>query len=125
MADPEDPTPDAPGAEPAAELDTDESGEPERDDDPEERDAAFAERLGLPPGDFPGRFDAAVQHASQPGRDAGAAAWTPLGPRNVGGRIRALVQDPNDPRTFYAGSDMGGLWTTLDEGLSWRPGRQT
>src|SRR5882724_1235911 len=104
MADPEDPQPDAPG------------GEPERDDDPEERDAAFAERLGLPPNDFPGRFDAAVQHAGQPGRDAGAAAWTPLGPRNVGGRIRALVQDPNDPRTFYAGSDMGGLWTTFDEG---------
>src|ERR671922_1578784 len=32
------------------------------------------------------------------------AAWTPLGPGNVGGRTRALVVDPGTPTTMYAGA---------------------
>jgi subtilase family serine protease/photosystem II stability/assembly factor-like uncharacterized protein len=46
-------------------------------------------------------------------------AWTPLGPGNIGGRTRALVVDPADPRVLYAGGVAGGVWKTTNGGSSW------
>jgi PKD repeat protein len=42
--------------------------------------------------------------------------WRALGPRNYGGRTRALLVDLNDPtrKTVWAGSVGGGLWKTTD-----------
>jgi PKD repeat protein len=42
--------------------------------------------------------------------------WTALGPKNFGGRTRALMVDLNDPtrKTIWAGSVGGGLWKTTD-----------
>lgn len=62
---------------------------------------------------------AAVAHA-QRARAAGVAVpWVCVGPRNVGGRIVSLVQDPDNALTLYAGSAHGGLWRTTDGGDSW------
>lgn len=47
--------------------------------------------------------------------------WTWLGPSNIGGRTRALVIDPHDPLTLYAGSAGGGLWKSGDGGGNWGP----
>ena len=47
--------------------------------------------------------------------------WQPLGPGNIGGRTRALVTDPGNPNTMYAGTATGGVWKTLDGGQSWKP----
>ena len=40
--------------------------------------------------------------------------WEERGPKNVGGRTRALMVDPNDPtqRKFWTGGVSGGLWYT-------------
>lgn len=42
--------------------------------------------------------------------------WTERGPNNVGGRVRALVFDPNDVthKKVWAGGIGGGLWYTND-----------
>jgi len=48
-------------------------------------------------------------------------AWTALGPGNVGGRTRALVIDPRQPRTLYAAAVAGGVWKSTDGGASWSP----
>lgn len=42
--------------------------------------------------------------------------WTELGPKNLGGRTRALLVDLNDVtrKTVFAGSVGGGLWKTTD-----------
>lgn len=42
--------------------------------------------------------------------------WNERGPRNIGGRTRTILQDPNDPagRRFWAGSVSGGLWFIND-----------
>jgi PKD repeat protein len=42
--------------------------------------------------------------------------WTALGPKNSGGRTRALLVDLNDAtrKTVWAGSVGGGLWKTTD-----------
>ena len=45
--------------------------------------------------------------------------WTPLGPGNIGGRTRALVVDPANPNTLYAGGVAGGVWKTTNGGGAW------
>ena len=47
--------------------------------------------------------------------------WLPTGPRNIGGRIRALAVDPNDPDVWYAGSASGGPYKSVNRGESWFP----
>lgn len=39
--------------------------------------------------------------------------WSWLGPKNVGGRTRALVIDPGDPDRIWAGSVAGGVWVNV------------
>jgi len=48
--------------------------------------------------------------------------WVPIGPRNVAGRMRAIVcADPAsaDPQRWFAGSAGGGLWRTTNGGRRW------
>jgi len=47
--------------------------------------------------------------------------WKPIGPGNTGGRTRALIVDPTDPDTMYAGGVSGGVWKTVDGGARWHP----
>lgn len=46
--------------------------------------------------------------------------WMELGPSNVGGRTRALAIDRTDPEVMIAGGVSGGIWKSLDGGLTWR-----
>lgn len=85
-------------------------------------DADF-KRLGqIPQSAFRGLMDNAVLHASQTvAADLQAATnpWRSLGPRNIGGRIRALALHPRNGNILYAGSALGGVWKTTDSGDSW------
>jgi hypothetical protein len=63
----------------------------------------------------------ALQHAKSAPADISGDGWTPLGPRNVGGAIRSLAQDPVQHDVFYAGAAEGGLWRTRDQGNTWEP----
>lgn len=44
-----------------------------------------------------------------------------LGPGNFGGRIRAIAVNPVNPDIILIGGVMGGVWKTLDGGLTWEP----
>jgi photosystem II stability/assembly factor-like uncharacterized protein len=53
---------------------------------------------------------------------AGTDVWTPVGP--YGGYVSALVADPSNPGTLYAGTGgvagaPGGLYKTTDGGTNW------
>ena len=50
-----------------------------------------------------------------------AAAWNPVGPRNVGGRIADVACHPIDPDVVYVGAAEGGVFKTTDDGASWFP----
>ncbi|HEV3075596.1 MAG TPA: hypothetical protein VHB47_14340 [Thermoanaerobaculia bacterium] len=52
---------------------------------------------------------------------ADTSSWTQLGPTNLGGRTLALLIDPGNPATMYAGTAGGGIWKSGDTGASWRP----
>lgn len=48
--------------------------------------------------------------------DASDNPWIERGPNNVGGRVRAVMFDPNDAtgKTVFAGGVSGGLWKNTD-----------
>jgi hypothetical protein len=48
------------------------------------------------------------------------AKWTVLGPRNIGGRVRALAAHPTDGETIFAGSANAGVWVTNNGARTWR-----
>ena len=50
----------------------------------------------------------------------GSATFENVGPKNVGGRTRALAIDVTNENTILAGGVSGGLWKSTDNGESWR-----
>ena len=48
------------------------------------------------------------------------ARWLPIGPKNCGGRIEAVDSPTGKPGTIYAGVGSGGVWKSINGGLSWR-----
>lgn len=48
-------------------------------------------------------------------------SWTPRGPENIGGRITDIAVDPTDDDIVYAGAAEGGVFKTIDGGLTWTP----
>lgn len=72
----------------------------------------------------------AEQKASLRNTQVDESNWISLGPTDFAnrptstaniGRINVIVQDPNTPTTYYAGAPAGGIWKSLDSGLSWTP----
>lgn len=49
-----------------------------------------------------------------------ALQWRLIGPFR-GGRVVAVTGVPGDPNTFYFGGVEGGVWKTIDAGLTWKP----
>jgi photosystem II stability/assembly factor-like uncharacterized protein len=45
--------------------------------------------------------------------------WEEMGPNNVGGRVRALLIDKDNPSIMWAGGVAGGLWKSTTAGQSW------
>jgi photosystem II stability/assembly factor-like uncharacterized protein len=45
----------------------------------------------------------------------------PLGPANMGGRITSLAVVESRPATFYVAAASGGLWKTVNAGITWTP----
>ncbi len=49
------------------------------------------------------------------------APWTIEGPGNIGSRVNTIKADPTNPDIIYIGYCRGGVWKTIDGGLSWNP----
>ena len=46
----------------------------------------------------------------------GGPGWTAIGPHNIAGRMLAVVLNPLNPSTIWAGAASGGLWRSYTEG---------
>ena len=44
-----------------------------------------------------------------------------IGPANMSGRIVDLAVVEQDPQVFYAASSTGGVWKTINNGITWTP----
>ena len=50
--------------------------------------------------------------------------WTSTGrmsERTGQGRVNVIMVDPNNPNVYYVGAPAGGLWRSIDKGVSWEP----
>lgn len=61
---------------------------------------------------------AATQAASLAAAPGIQAAWQPLGPANIGGRITDLVASPTQANTVFAAAATGGVWKSTDSGAT-------
>ncbi len=73
--------------------------------------------------------DAAVSQAIAQSRKMGVASngspssdqvWAPLGPSNIGGRVRDVAADPTTQDVAYIATGTGGLWRTADGGQTFQ-----
>ncbi len=47
--------------------------------------------------------------------------WRSIGPIGQGGRVDDIAVSPDDPHTFFIGFATGGLWKTVNNGVTFRP----
>ncbi len=47
--------------------------------------------------------------------------WRAIGPVNMSGRVADVEGIPGDPNTLYVGAASGGVWKTVDGGLTFEP----
>ncbi|MFC1564689.1 T9SS type A sorting domain-containing protein [candidate division KSB1 bacterium] len=47
--------------------------------------------------------------------------WREIGPANCGGRITDIEGVDSKPTTIYVGAATGGLWKTVNNGITWEP----
>jgi len=47
--------------------------------------------------------------------------WQTMGPKFAGGRIESIDAPRGDLKTIYAGVGAGGIWKTINGGLTWKP----
>jgi Secretion system C-terminal sorting domain len=52
-------------------------------------------------------------------------SWTERGPNDVGGRLRAICIDKNNPNKLFAAAAGGGLFVSSDNAQSWAPHPQS
>jgi photosystem II stability/assembly factor-like uncharacterized protein len=67
---------------------------------------------------------AASRAAADPGIDAGLLAGLKarsIGPAAMSGRVTAVEGVESAPDTFYVGAASGGVWKTVNGGLTWEP----
>lgn len=86
-------------------------------------DEMFAQRA-YPHGDIPFEaFSDALGQVRQmrSNQKKGDAVWNFAGPLNMGGRLSALEVHPSQPEVIFAGAASGGVFRTLDAGVSWLP----
>jgi hypothetical protein len=88
-------------------------------DDQRARSDAFLQRHAIAANLFSQAVDRSLLFAIGAGEDAVSAHWSGHGARNIGGRIRALAQHPDNPLVLYAGSAAGGVFKSADGGDTW------
>ena len=47
--------------------------------------------------------------------------WRNIGPANMVGRIADIEGVPGNPNIVYVGSASGGVWKTVNGGVTWKP----
>ncbi|MCU7496742.1 MAG: T9SS type A sorting domain-containing protein [Ignavibacteria bacterium] len=84
----------------------------------------YYEQRSYPSGEIPSEwreraFKQISKNNLQLKKTASSLSWTQLGPGNIGGRIRSIIVNPQDPSIMYVGSVAGGIWKTINGGAGW------
>ena len=49
----------------------------------------------------------------------GISTWIPIGPGNIGGRIRSIIIKPSSTTNILVGAVAGGIWKSTNGGTTW------
>ena len=94
----------------------------EREGKEAENDWFMVQRI-FPRNDLPKNAASAVRSGmkslSRSTASVQTSDWTLAGPSNVGGRVTAVVLDPDDVDVVYAAAASGGVWKSNDLGTTW------
>jgi hypothetical protein len=94
---------------------------------PEEAILWFFEQRAIPAGSIPGDWKEralahiAAENLPSVSENTAALSWLPIGPNNIGGRVRSLAVHPTNASILYAGSVSGGVFVTTNAGTTWSP----
>jgi photosystem II stability/assembly factor-like uncharacterized protein len=64
---------------------------------------------------------AAPTHGAAPSHTWPDSAWRAIGPASFGGRIDDIEAVADDPRIIFVGTASGGVFRTLNNGVTWEP----
>ena len=99
-------------------------------DNPQKRFEEFRKQRAFPFGNIPdGARQKAFKQMEMMVHEKNSASlmlaqqpeWKNIGPFNIGGRMKSVVIDPNNPDLAYAAAAAGGIWKTSDGGANWVP----
>ena len=99
-------------------------------DNPARRFEEFRKEREYPQGDVPDfarenaikQMDRMVHEKNSPALNlAQQPEWKNIGPFDIGGRMKSVVIQPDDPQIVYAAAAAGGIWKTTDGGNNWVP----
>src|SRR6267142_6571242 len=90
-------------------------------DEKQQREEALTDRLVVRRGTYLQAIQRAVNFTLAATADPNPLPWRQWGARNIGGRVRVIVQHPHNPSVFYAGSAQGGVFRSSDGGDTWQP----
>lgn len=76
----------------------------------------FARHLDFQEQEMKARMAVAGDESAQQAQEN---VWTSIGPKNIGGRTRALAIDVTDEDIILAGGVSGGIWRSENGGQSW------
>ena len=65
-----------------------------------------------------GSFVEAAQNDDGPAEAIRSLEWRSIGPANMGGRVTDIVGIPGDAKTFWVAGADGGLWKTINAGVT-------
>lgn len=68
---------------------------------------------------FSRRIRSVTEQLAATGSRSKANEYVARGPFNVGGRTRALAIDRSNEKVIMAGGVSGGMWRSVDEGITW------
>ncbi len=63
----------------------------------------------------------ALRRAAAAPLQSAPGTWVAAGPTDVGGRLTAIAMDPNDANHVWAGAAAGGVFESMDAGVTWTP----
>ncbi len=84
----------------------------------------YSDQRAYPTGSIPHdwreqAFQKMARDAARKSSSVKSLSWTPVGPNNIGGRVRSIAFDPANSSIVYCGSVSGGIWKSTNGGGTW------
>ena len=83
----------------------------------------YAQELSATPSPSPAESPSPTSEPSKPTLESAfeRLEWRSIGPANMGGRTADVEGVPGNANIVYVATASGGLWKTVNAGVTWKP----